>query len=278
MITRRQFIKLGATGLAGAAVASFLPSVLRKHDDAKAASKTALSAVPQTELKEYDWTAHTYGFVVDSTKCIGCGKCVLACKTENHVPMVPRAYRTWVERYVFAAGGEVFVDSPDGGMHGFDQRPANVKYDNLRVVDSFFVPKLCNHCEKPPCVQVCPVAATYKTKDGVILVDQKRCIGCGYCIQACPYGARYLVPEGDVTPSGYSRVADKCTWCYHRITKGMPPACVEVCPVGARLFGDTTDPNSTVSKALLGQRVYTLKPSLGTEPKVYYIGIRTGVN
>jgi len=107
------------------------------------------------------------------------------------------------------------------------------------------------------------------TKDGVVLVDYKYCIGCRYCIQACPYGARYLHPK--------ERVADKCTWCYHRITKGLHPACVEVCPVGARVFGDLRDPRSPVRKLLREERVYVLKPDLGTRPKVFYIGIDIGV-
>src|SRR3990170_2937299 len=98
------------------------------------------------------------------------------------------------------------------------------------ILRSFFVPKLCNHCDRPPCVQVCPVGATFKSRDGVVLVDADYCIGCRYCIQACPYGARYLEPE--------TKVADKCTFCYHRVRKGLLPVCVEVCPTQARIFGE----------------------------------------
>ncbi|MEK7777648.1 MAG: 4Fe-4S dicluster domain-containing protein, partial [Chloroflexota bacterium] len=162
---------------------------------------------------------------------------------------------------------------------GFSSFPENIKYRDVHIAQSFFVPKLCNQCDNPPCVQVCPVGATYKTKDGIVLVDQKRCIGCRYCIQACPYGARYLVPShADVTPQGQTGVADKCTWCYHRITKGLLPACVEACPVGARIFGDMRDPDSAPRKALRDARVYTLKPALGTKPKVYYIGLNAAVH
>jgi len=118
-------------------------------------------------------------------------------------------------------------------------------------------------------VQVCPVGATYKTKDGVVLIDRARCIGCRYCIQACPYGARYLDPR--------YHVVDKCTWCYHRITKGLLPACVEVCPVGARVFGDLRDPESPVRKIIQAERVNVLKPDLGTKPQVYYVGLQEGV-
>ncbi|KKM10844.1 hypothetical protein SY88_12000 [Clostridiales bacterium PH28_bin88] len=207
------------------------------------------------------WEEHHWGFVVDTRKCIGCGRCVRACKEENHVPLDDHVYRTWVERYMVDTNDRVWVDSPDGGLHGF---PAD-REDVPKPAKSFFTPKLCNQCEKPPCVRVCPVAATYRTGDGVTLVDQERCIGCRYCIQACPYGARFLHPE--------LKVADKCTWCYHRITKGMLPACVQVCPVGARVFGDLEQPDSPVRAILESERVNVLKPAMGTEPRVYYLGL-----
>jgi Fe-S-cluster-containing dehydrogenase component len=133
------------------------------------------------------------------------------------------------------------------------------------VKKAFFVPKLCNHCENPPCVQVCPVGATYKTPDGVVLIDEKYCIGCRYCVQACPYGARYFNEETQTT--------DKCTWCYHRITKGLKPACVEVCPVNARIFGDLNDPASDISVFIRTHRVSVLKAWTGNGPHVFYNGI-----
>ncbi|MHB9095796.1 MAG: 4Fe-4S dicluster domain-containing protein, partial [Eubacteriales bacterium] len=180
------------------------------------------------------WAGKEWGFVVDTEKCIGCARCVKACKLENGVPLDKEVFRTWVERYVESGEGQVNIDSPNGGL---DFEPAE-KTDGKQ----FFVPKLCNQCENPPCVQVCPVGATYKTGDGVILVDNKRCVGCRYCIQACPYGARFLHPE--------LKVADKCTWCYHRTQKGMLPACVTVCPVGARKYGNLKDPNSEVTQII----------------------------
>jgi tetrathionate reductase subunit B len=226
-----------------------------------------------------------WAFVVDATKCIGCGKCVVACKRENRVPLLPECNRTWVERWRIKADGEWLVDSPNAGMDGFVdiEDPSglgdhgSVEGGDESIVGGFFVPKLCNQCDSPPCVQVCPVSATYKTEDGVILVNQEWCIGCRYCIQACPYGARYIVPDGEVTPTGQVHVADKCTWCYHRIRKGKLPACVEVCPVGARVFGDVSDPDSPVSEILREQQVKILKPELGTKPKVFYIGLGEGV-
>ena len=132
------------------------------------------------------------------------------------------------------------------------------------------MPKLCNHCDNPPCVQVCPVGATFKTEDGVILVDDQYCVGCRYCIQACPYGARYLHPD--------TKTADKCTFCYHRITKGLLPACVNVCPTGARNFGDLNDTESEVYKILRGPGVLTvLKKDMGNFPALYYKGLRREV-
>jgi tetrathionate reductase subunit B len=141
------------------------------------------------------------------------------------------------------------------------------------VAASYFVPRLCMQCEESPCTAVCPVGATYRNPDGVVLVDQDRCIGCGYCVVACPYGARYIVPAGGHTPTGQAGVADKCTFCYHRITHGLDPACVTVCPRGARRFGDLNDPTSEVSVILQTQATSVMRPELGTEPRVHYIGL-----
>jgi Fe-S-cluster-containing dehydrogenase component len=204
-------------------------------------------------------TQHLYAFIVDTEKCIGCGKCVSACKQENNVP--EEFFRTWVERYSILKGGEVMVDSPHGAVHGF--KPLEI--DKTRVEKSFFVPKLCNHCKNPNCVQVCPVGATYVSKEGFVLVDKKHCVGCSYCVQACPYGARYIHPE--------TRTADKCTWCYHRVSKGMEPACVLVCPVGARQFGRINDPESSISKILKEKMLQVLKPETGNEPMTFYPGL-----
>lgn len=200
---------------------------------------------------------HYWGMGIQVDKCIGCGRCVEACKVENDVPPVPFYFRTWVERYQIYSGGEVAVDSPAGGMNGFPQ--TETERDVLR---SFFVPKLCNQCDNPPCVQVCPVGATFKSPDGVILVDKDYCIGCRYCIQACPYGARFLDPR--------TKTADKCTFCYHRITKGLLPACVEACPTQARIFGEYKIKASPLGQLMRMSHLQVLKPALNTEPKVLY--------
>lgn len=204
----------------------------------------------------YDPSKHYYGMGIQVDKCIGCGRCVEACKEENDVPREPFFFRTWVERYVIRKKGEVTVQNIDRSSAMAE--PVTEK-DILR---SFFVPKLCNQCDNPPCVQVCPVGATFKTEDGVILVDEERCIGCRYCIQACPYGARYLHPE--------KGTADKCTFCYHRITKGLLPACVEVCPTQARIFGDVRSSASPLTRFKRMNKIHVLKQFLNTEPKVSY--------
>jgi Fe-S-cluster-containing dehydrogenase component len=162
-----------------------------------------------------------------------------------------------VERYQILANGEVEVDSPKGGIEGFPSEE-----EGQDVLRSFFVPKLCNHCDNPPCVQVCPVGATFKSPEGVILVDSDYCIGCRYCIQACPYGARYLDYR--------TKTADKCTFCYHRITKEMLPACVEVCPTQARVFGHMGTKSSPLHRMRRMNRLQVLKPYLNTAPKVFY--------
>lgn len=197
-----------------------------------------------------------WAYAVDTTRCIGCGACMRACRDENDVP--PGVFRTWVERYRVDPGGEVHVDVATDHDHVF----APVEGP---VAKAFFVPKICNHCDKSVCNQVCPVGAAYRTAEGVVLVDQEHCIGCGYCVQACPYGSRFIHPV--------KHVADKCTLCYHRITRGELPACVLTCPREARLFGDLNDPDSRLSILLRQRRYRLLKPEMGTHPKCYYLGL-----
>ena len=266
-ISRRALLGVGAVAvpcLAGSAL--LFDWLTGLADDGTTVNPEPISA-------RYDATAHRWGFIVDTNRCIGCGLCVVACKDENNVPDEPEYTRTWVERHTTTADGVVHVDSPEGGIYGFEPGLAPAAVDGSAVTDVRFVPRLCMQCEESPCTTVCPVGATYRAADGVILVDEDRCNGCGYCVVACPYGARYIVPAGDVTPRGVAGVADKCTFCYHRITNGGRPACVEVCPVGARLFGDLNDPASPVSVAKREVPTTLLREDLGTKPRVAYIGM-----
>ncbi|MEE8335318.1 MAG: 4Fe-4S dicluster domain-containing protein [Candidatus Neomarinimicrobiota bacterium] len=198
-----------------------------------------------------------FGMGIQIEKCIGCGRCVTACKIENNVPKEPFFFRTWVERYIHKINGKIVVQSIEGGAG--ELQSAGEEKDTLR---SYFVPKLCNHCENPPCAQVCPVGATFQTEEGIVLVDDNRCIGCSYCIQACPYGARYKHPE--------KHTVDKCTLCYHRIKKGLEPACVTVCPTQARVFGDLNSNASPLVRLKRMFKTHVLKPGLNTRPKVFY--------
>ena len=211
--------------------------------------------------KAYQSADHLYGMGIEIDKCIGCNRCVEACKTENDVLQEPFFFRTWVERYVIKQDGEVVVEN----VSVKNAKAKETAQEDRDVVRSFFVPKLCNHCANPPCVQVCPVGATFSTKDGAVLVDKERCIGCRYCIQACPYGARYLDPR--------TRTADKCTFCYHRVVRGLLPACVEVCPTQARVFGDLKSKASRLVRFSRMNKIHVLKPDLNTQPKVYYAGL-----
>ena len=259
-VSRRSMI-----GRVGAALAGLL---------AAPAARTVRAAVSKGLVSPgaaqgYNPLQHQWVMAIDANRCIGCGLCVEACKTENHVPSGPY-YRTWVERYIITrpdpgagtARGETLVDSPDGGMRGFGE-PAAPE----RIQHSFFVPKLCNLCKHSPCVQACPVGATFDTPDGAVLIDPKYCIGCGFCIQACPYGCRFLSPV--------THTAEKCSLCYHRITRGLKPACVEVCPTQARVFGDLKNSaaEDPIRQFYQNNRVQALKPHLGTDPRVFYAGI-----
>jgi molybdopterin-containing oxidoreductase family iron-sulfur binding subunit len=143
-------------------------------------------------------------------------------------------------------------------------------------------PLLCNHCDNPPCALVCPVQATYKRKDGIVICDKHRCIGCRYCLIACPYNMRmFNFEENHVVlnedfPRRMHGVSESCHFCYHRLSRGLQPACVEACSQagnGAMVFGDLNDPSSEVATVLADTMVRALREDLGTKPKVYYIGL-----
>jgi tetrathionate reductase subunit B len=252
-VNRRDFIKLTIKGTAAVMLVNGLDIIFQPPDVHARTSP------------------RRFVFLVDIYKCIGCGFCVKACKLENEIPFDAGVSRTWVERYVVNGEGEVFADTPKEARYGFTTGRIDLgrgKFKDIpqeKTKKAFFVPKLCNQCEKPSCVQVCPVGATYQNADGVVLIDRKWCIGCGYCIMACPYGMRFFHPV--------HRVADKCNFCYHRINQGLRPACVQACPTGARLIGNIKDPGDPVEKIIRTQQVAVHKPEYGTNPQVYYVGL-----
>lgn len=214
------------------------------------------------DAPNYALSDHWWGMIIDIDLCIGCGTCVQACKAENDVLREPGRFRTWVERYqVDPADLEhPRVDSPDGAYDGFPDIDGPIGHLKL-----FYVPKLCNHCAHSPCTQVCPVGATFDSPDGVVLVDTARCLGCRYCVQACPYGCRYIDPR--------THTVDKCSLCYHRITRGLTTACCETCPTGARQLVDLKNPADPVHEWLRTRKVQVLKPQMATASKVYYSGL-----
>lgn len=231
--------------LSAVTVSGFVGSASSSPEEAPAVTQETKEPVP------------SYGMGIQVDRCIGCGRCVEACKTENNVPLEPHFVRTWIERYTIDVHDHTTVSLQAPKNPSSPEPPPDGT-----TLRSFFVPKLCNHCENPPCAQVCPVEATFKTEEGIVLVDKERCIGCGYCIQACPYGARYMHPE--------QHTADKCTFCYHRIKQDLLPACVEVCPTQTRVFGDRTLPASPLVRLKRMKKTHILKAHLNTEPKVFY--------
>ncbi len=247
-VNRRKFLRNSSLVAGGVVATSLSPSL------------GGLLFASKKPNREGVW----YGIGIDLDKCIGCGNCAKVCKIENDVPQEPFFYRNWVEQYTVKKNWEVVIESPNGGIDGFKQTVPDED-----IVRTFFVPKMCNHCAKSPCTQVCPVGATFESEEGVALIDENYCIGCKYCIQACPYGCRYFHPV--------KKVADKCTLCYHRLKKGMKPACMQNCPAHARIVGDLNDPDSEIVTFMNTHNVQTLKPSMNTGAKLYYNNLKREV-
>ncbi|MCM8832344.1 MAG: 4Fe-4S dicluster domain-containing protein [Candidatus Omnitrophica bacterium] len=259
-IDRRKFIKIAGTGLTLFA----FEGLLRK--------------VNSEEIMPKKGKKRRYAMVIDLRRCIGCEACTIACKVENNIPV----------DYSDNIGRKIFWNQVIFKEEG-----------EYPYTDRKFWPRPCFHCEKPSCVKVCPVGATYIDQErGLVLQRYERCIGCRYCTVACPYGARYFNWSKPHWPKEmqdtfnpdvekrYKGIVEKCTFCIHRIKKAeekakkenreikdgeIEPACVLTCMGKARFFGDLNDPESEVSKLVRSGRAYRLEEYLGTEPKVFYL-------
>jgi Fe-S-cluster-containing dehydrogenase component len=214
-----------------------------------------------------------WGYGLDLSRCIGCRRCVYACVEENnlsrHNPQVQ-----WIRVLRLKKGNLINLEKAE---HYYN--PPEVPEP-----DFIYMPVQCQQCENPPCVKVCPVHATWKEPDGLVVVDYNWCIGCRYCIAACPYRGRTFnwaepkLEKNELNTSvhylgnrpRYKNVVDKCTFCIQRVRNGRYPACVEACPTGTRKFGNLLDPNSEIRYLIDHKRVFRLKEDLNTEPKFYY--------
>ncbi|MFZ7112899.1 MAG: sulfate reduction electron transfer complex DsrMKJOP subunit DsrO [Desulfatiglandales bacterium] len=263
-MNRRQFLKIAglsaALGMGGkAAWEVILPG--------RAAA--SLQDVPLTQGKKW-------GMVVDMTKMTDevMDRCIAACHTVHNVPTLgnPKEEIKWIWK-------ETYEHTFPGQQH---------EYDTEQYKDRSFL-LLCNHCTNPPCCRVCPTKATWKREDGIVMMDQHRCIGCRFCMAACPYGVRSFnwgdprkapkainpdFPPNREYPTRSKGVVEKCNFCAERLAKGQMPACVEAANAAmdhTLTFGDLEDPNSEVRRILRSHYTIRRKPELGTGPNVFYI-------
>ncbi|MCH4554100.1 4Fe-4S dicluster domain-containing protein [Aestuariibaculum lutulentum] len=212
-----------------------------------------------------------FGYAFNISKCQGYMDCVSACVKENNQD------RNSQMQYIR------IHEMKDGEGLKFDEADDNY-YHEVPAEGHFYLGTQCFHCDNPPCVEVCPVQATWREDDGLVVVDYDWCVGCRYCMAACPYDGRRFnwskpeVPEEEVNHNQHylgnrmrkKGVMEKCTFCVQRSREGKNPACVEACPTGARIFGNLLDPNSTIRWVLENKKVFRLKEDLGTEPKFWY--------
>ena len=256
---RKRFRELGADELAG------ILADLEAENLKRFGLETTVSgdgAMPGVE----------FGYALDVSHCVGCRKCVHACVEENNLGREQRV--EWIR----------VLEMEE--QRGIDFHHADPYYDHETVPkeDHFYLPIACQQCRNAPCVATCPVGATWQEKDGIVVIDYDWCIGCRCCMSACPYGARHFnwakpeVPTEEINPDMHylgnrprpKGVVEKCTFCIQRVRKGDYPACVEVCPVGARKFGNLLDPKSEVRFVLEHKKVFVLKAELNTSPRFYY--------
>ncbi len=293
-LSRRSFLKEAAAGTAalalpvGTADASVWEAFLQKHFTEMRGEE--LEEVIQRLKKEYkknynkDFQIRTtgpqpgvlYGYGLDLSRCIGCRRCVYACVRENNQSRDPQIH--WISVLEFEQGEKFVSNLEEADKYYYPDKVPEEGY--------FYMPVQCQQCENPPCVKVCPTKATWKEADGITVVDYNWCIGCRFCMAACPYGARRFnwgeprVHDEEVNPDThylgnrprYKGVVEKCTFCIQRTREnpGRYPACVEICPVGARKFGNLLDPESEISYCLKNKRVFRLKEELNTAPKFFY--------
>ena len=290
-LTRRKFL----TGLAAAAAAGILPATrahglsweefFQKHFLEMSPEELQrvlrrLEAKYREQFGREDITVTAtppipgvdFGYGLDLSRCIGCRRCVYSCVDENNQSRDPQMHYIRVLR--LKKGNLVRLEEAE---HHYD--PDLVPEEGV-----FYQPVQCQHCENSPCTKVCPVKATWTEPDGIVVVDYNWCIGCRYCIAACPYRGRIFnwktpgLPGEEVNPDTHflgnrprmKHVVEKCTFCIQRVRKGRYPACVEICPVGARKFGNLLDPQGEMRYLIEEKRVFRLKEDLNTEPRFYY--------
>ena len=277
---RRKFVSVAAAAAAGWLLTSCGPK--RLYDVPPDRLKEAIREMEEKYAEQFG-TAVTvsdagpmpgveFAFALDISRCVGCRRCVYACVEENNQSRDPQVQ--WIK---------VLSMEKEGGVDFSDSDPY---YDPDTVPEEghFYVPVQCQQCRNPPCTKVCPTGATWSEPDGIVVVDYDWCIGCRYCMAACPYGARHfnwgapgLSVEELNTNTHYlgnrprpKGVVEKCTFCIQRTRQGRYPACVEVCPVGARKFGNLLDPESEIRYILENKRILVLKEELNTLPKFFY--------
>ena len=259
--SRRDFLKMAGVSTLTLIVPGMV-SVARAKETMPVSGVSSPGGKPVAQAL----TAKRWAMVVDSSKCrADCVDCVLACREAHNIPDFgnPKDEVKWIWQTPFAL---VF---PDVSHHRLP-----------KAVQKKPLPILCNHCENPPCVRVCPTKATFRRLDGIVMMDYHRCIGCRFCMAACPYGARsmnYREPRSFIPkinpdyPTRTRGVVEKCNFCEERLARGIPPACVAACREKALVFGDLEDVHSEISRLVGNHFTLLRKSSLGTGPQVYYI-------
>jgi Fe-S-cluster-containing dehydrogenase component len=262
-VKRRDFLKgLGITTVAGLSGAFGLYEVLGVQKTLAAGTLQTQQSIPNSKTLR----ASRWAMVIDLSRLktpSDLDPLIQACHEEHNVPEIPELQDQvkwiWTETYEHAFPVQKEMPVPD-------------------KMKSALFPILCNHCENPPCVRVCPTQATYKRKDGIVVMDYHRCVGCRFCMAACPFGARsfnfqdpkpYVKTPNPEFPLRTKGVVEKCTFCAERLEKGLLPVCVERSN-GAILFGDLEDTNSEVTKFLSTHYCIARRPELGTGPSIYY--------